>query len=144
LRSLSFQFTKDGSNRLRLSASSTDGELSAGEVRERARELSDTLARRLAGEHVDIPWNEFDLSGRADFHLRIWKEMYAIPFGKTATYAEIARAAGSPKAFRACGQACGANPIVLFIPCHRVVSATGLGGFSSGLEWKKLFLAAEG
>ena len=111
----------------------------------RVRKLKKQLEARLSGQDVNLDWSEFDLSGRAPFHVRIWKIMHAIPFGRTATYGEVARAAGSPNAFRACGQACGANPIILFLPCHRVVGAAGaLGGFSSGVELKKKFLAAEG
>lgn len=106
--------------------------------------LKERLLTRLSSGRADMPWDEFDLRGQPDFHVRVWKAMHAIPFGQTATYGEIARATGSPRAARACGQACGANPILLFIPCHRVVSACGLGGFGCGLEWKKRFLALEG
>ena len=70
--------------------------------------------------------------------------MQQIPFGETATYAEVADAAGSPMAFRACGQACGANPVILFVPCHRVVASNGLGGFGCGLDIKKDLLRLEG
>ncbi|MGD0090128.1 MAG: methylated-DNA--[protein]-cysteine S-methyltransferase [Planctomycetota bacterium] len=106
--------------------------------------LKQRLFARLNGEPADMPWDEFDLRGQPDFHVRVWKALHAIPFGQTAGYAELAKAAGSPRAARACGQACGANPILLFIPCHRAVGASGLGGFSAGLEWKKRFLALEG
>ncbi len=101
------------------------------------------LLERLKGGRGDFDWADFDLEGTGDFHRRVWKAMRAIPFGETATYADVARDAGSPLAFRACGQACGANRIIVFIPCHRVVSANGLGGFGCGLEWKKHFLAME-
>jgi methylated-DNA-[protein]-cysteine S-methyltransferase len=64
---------------------------------------------------------------------------------KTRTYGEIAEAIGSPGAARAVGSACGANPLPLFIPCHRAVAAGGkLGGFSGGLGIKKKLLAWEG
>jgi O-6-methylguanine DNA methyltransferase len=106
--------------------------------------LKERLLARLSGGRAEMKWHEFDLRGRPDFQLRAWKAMHALPFGTTATYAEIAQAAGSPRAVRACGQACGANPILIFIPCHRVVSASGLGGFGCGVEWKKRFLALEG
>jgi O-6-methylguanine DNA methyltransferase len=58
-------------------------------------------------------------------------------------YGEIAAAIGHPRAARAVGSACGANPLPLFIPCHRAVAATGPGGFSCGLPWKKLLLKLE-
>ncbi|MCY3021106.1 MAG: MGMT family protein [Planctomycetota bacterium] len=111
---------------------------------ERFELLEARLLGRLNGVPENMEWREFDLRGQPEFHARVWKAMHAIPFGRTATYGEIARAAGSPRASRACGQACGANPILLFIPCHRVVSSSGLGGFGCGLEWKKRFLALEG
>ena len=70
--------------------------------------------------------------------------MQKIPRGQTRTYGEIAAAIGRLNAVRAVGSACGANPLPLFIPCHRVVAKTGLGGFGSGLPWKKLLLKEEG
>ena len=64
--------------------------------------------------------------------------------GQTMSYGEIARKAGKPGAARAAGQACGANPIPLIIPCHRIVTSDGrLGGFSCGLAWKEKLLDAE-
>ncbi len=77
------------------------------------------------------------------FQRAVWRELQHIPWGQTRTYAEMARRIGSPRAARAVGGACGANPVPLFIPCHRVVAASGLGGFSSGLEWKIHLLAME-
>ncbi|MBE7462613.1 MAG: MGMT family protein [Planctomycetes bacterium] len=70
--------------------------------------------------------------------------MQRIPFGEVRTYGDLARAAGSPLAVRAAGQACGSNPIVLFLPCHRVVASKGPGGFGAGLAWKRKLLALEG
>jgi O-6-methylguanine DNA methyltransferase len=71
--------------------------------------------------------------------------MRAIPFGKTLSYQEIALSIGNPKACRAVGGACGANPIPLLIPCHRVLAAhKHLGGFSGGLDWKIKLLTREG
>lgn len=64
--------------------------------------------------------------------------------GQTRTYSEIAVAAGSPLASRAAGTACATNPLPLFIPCHRVVTASGaLGGYSGGLAWKRVLLDRE-
>ena len=79
------------------------------------------------------------------FRARVWQVMRTIPRGMTMTYTELARRAGSPAAFRAAGSACGANPVPLFTPCHRVVAAGEKpGGFSSGLAWKYLLLNGEG
>lgn len=105
--------------------------------------LKRALLSRLNGKRADLDWDEFDLDDAGDFHHRVWKAIATIPFGETATYAEVAGIAGSPLAFRACGQACGANRIMLFIPCHRVVASTGLGGFGHSLDLKKRLLALE-
>lgn len=71
-------------------------------------------------------------------------QMRAIPFGRTRTYGEIAKAIGAPA--QAIGQACGGNPLPVLIPCHRVLSARGLGGFSApgGVETKVALLRHEG
>ena len=77
------------------------------------------------------------------FQCVVWRALAQIPFGRTCTYGDIARRVGKAGASRAIGGACGANPVPIFIPCHRVVGAKGLGGFSSGLEIKKNLLKAE-
>jgi len=79
-----------------------------------------------------------------DFQKAVWRELKKIPRGQTRTYGEIAEAIGKPKAVRAVGSACGANPAPLFIPCHRVTAQNGLGGFGAGLPWKILLLKTEG
>jgi len=77
-----------------------------------------------------------------DFQKQVWQAIALIPAGKTKTYGELARAIGRPRAYRAVANACGRNPLPLFIPCHRVVAANGkIGGFSSGLPWKRLLLS---
>lgn len=78
------------------------------------------------------------------FQQRVWTELCRIPTGETVTYGELARRVGRPGAARAVGQACGANPIPVLVPCHRVLAAGGgLGGFSAGLDWKRRLLAVE-
>ncbi len=70
--------------------------------------------------------------------------MLEIPFGEVLSYAQLALKAGKPAAVRAVGGACGANPIPVLVPCHRVVAANRrIGGFSSGLKWKRLLLSRE-
>lgn len=87
----------------------------------------------------------FDLSVGSDFQRAVWQAMLQIPFARTRTYTEIAKAIGHPEALRSVGAACGANPIPVLIPCHRVVAAKGkLGGFSGGLDWKRKLLGREG
>ena len=66
-----------------------------------------------------------------------------VPFGRTATYGQVAEALGRPGAARAVGRALAANPCPILVPCHRVVAARGLGGFGPGLEWKRALLALE-
>lgn len=79
-----------------------------------------------------------------DFQKRVWRVMANVPFGETTTYGQIAASIGAPKALRAVGQACGANPVPIIIPCHRVLARNGLGGFSCGTSFKRLLLAREG
>lgn len=79
------------------------------------------------------------------FRRAAWRALRGIPRGTTITYGELARRAGRPGAARAAGGACGANPLPLFVPCHRVTAANGQpGGFTGGLDWKRLLLAGEG
>lgn len=89
----------------------------------------------------------FDLAPKvngSDFQRQVCDVMFAIPFGETRTYGEIAQEIGAPA--QAVGGACGGNPIPLIIPCHRVLSASGLGGFSGtyGVETKVALLKHEG
>jgi O-6-methylguanine DNA methyltransferase len=85
-----------------------------------------------------------DLTG-TDFQKSVWRALQKISPGQTQSYGEIARAIGRPKAVRAVGGACGANPVPVLIPCHRVLAADGkIGGFSGGLNWKRALLAREG
>lgn len=80
----------------------------------------------------------------ARFCRTVLENLQEIPFGTTQSYKEIAERSGVPQGARAVGGACGANPILLFIPCHRVVKTSGeMGGFSSGLEIKRLLLSFE-
>ena len=78
-----------------------------------------------------------------DFEKSVLKETEKIKFGKTATYKEIAERIKRPKAYRAVGNALGKNPLPVIIPCHRIVSSTGLGGFTGGIEIKKFLLKLE-
>jgi O-6-methylguanine DNA methyltransferase len=98
----------------------------------------------LRGEHLDeLP--PLDFTGHTTFRVRVWEQLRGISLGETATYAEIAHRLSAPGAARAVGGACGANPIPLLIPCHRVLAAGGkIGGFSGGLPWKRRLLRAEG
>ena len=86
-----------------------------------------------------------DLGGVTDFRAAVLRELADVPYGKTTTYAELARAVGNPKAVRAVGSACATNPLPLFIPCHRVLRSDGqLGGYRGGVEAKRFLLRMEG
>jgi AraC family transcriptional regulator of adaptative response/methylated-DNA-[protein]-cysteine methyltransferase len=86
---------------------------------------------------------QLDVRGTA-FQQRVWHALTEIPPGSTASYAEIAKRLGSPKAVRAVAQACGANPIAVAIPCHRVVRTDGaLSGYRWGIERKRTLLERE-
>lgn len=79
------------------------------------------------------------------FQLAVWQALRDIPYGQTRTYGEIAAAVGRPRAARAVGMANHDNPLLIFIPCHRVVGKNGgLTGFACGLEVKRRLLELEG
>jgi methylated-DNA-[protein]-cysteine S-methyltransferase len=80
-----------------------------------------------------------------NFQLRVFNALTGIPYGQTQSYGDIAKSMGSPMAARAVGRACAANPIIIVIPCHRVVGRNGLGGFSApgGSETKVFLLNLE-
>lgn len=78
------------------------------------------------------------------FQMRVWNALRSIPYGHTTTYGTIARQIGKPKATQAVGQAVGANPVAIIVPCHRVLGAHCLGGYAYGLEAKCSLLAIEG
>jgi AraC family transcriptional regulator of adaptative response/methylated-DNA-[protein]-cysteine methyltransferase len=85
-----------------------------------------------------------DARGTA-FQRRVWKALRDIPPGKTASYADVARAIGAPTATRAVAGACAANPVAIAIPCHRVLRSDGaLSGYRGGVERKRALLAREG
>ena len=92
----------------------------------------------------DSPWTiPLDVAG-TEFQRRVWNALTEIPPGSTATYSEVASRIGAKDARRAVAQACGANPIAIAIPCHRVVRSDGsLGGYRWGLERKRALLARE-
>ena len=87
---------------------------------------------------------ELDASG-TPFQKRVWKALTEIPYGKTASYIDIARKIGNPNASRAVGSANRCNPIAIVVPCHRVIGASGkLVGYAGGLDRKQKLLELEG
>jgi len=90
--------------------------------------------------HLDLP---LDIRATA-FQRQVWEKLRAIPYGKTLSYSDVAKALGKPGAVRAVGRACATNPVALVIPCHRVVREDeSLGGYRWGLDRKKKLLEQE-
>jgi methylated-DNA-[protein]-cysteine S-methyltransferase len=110
---------------------------------QRTAEVKGQLEEYFAGQRREFTL-PIDLRGTG-FRKRCWQELLRIPYGETRTYAEIARAVGSPVGFRAVGQANHYNPIAIIVPCHRVLaSGKHLGGYGGGLPVKALLLRLEG
>ena len=124
------------------------------EVYEAANRAEARSAYQIAGNGLEQLWEyltvgrarlnaPLDLRGGTPFQRQVWDVLKGIEFGQTETYASVARAVGNEGATRAVGTAIGANPVLVFIPCHRVVSARGLGGFSRGIAIKRRLLDHE-
>jgi methylated-DNA-[protein]-cysteine S-methyltransferase len=100
------------------------------------------LQAYFAGELLD-----FDLplaAAGTEFQLKVWKKLRGIPYGKTASYWDVAQAIGKPTATRAVGAANGRNPISIIVPCHRVIGKNGtLTGYGGGLDRKQWLLQHE-
>jgi methylated-DNA-[protein]-cysteine S-methyltransferase len=103
-----------------------------------AAQLAAYFDRRLHA--FDVP---LDLRG-TPFQKAVWEELLTIPYGKTLTYGEVAMEIERPRAFQAVGQANGANPVAILVPCHRVVGQNGaLTGYAAGVERKAALLQLE-
>lgn len=110
-----------------------------------------TALTELVFQQVMEYWNgerrEFDfpyLLRGTPFQEKVWRALRDIPYGETRTYGQIAAAVGSPKACRAVGMANHQNPILIAVPCHRVIGANGkLVGYGSGLDMKEALLTLE-
>ena len=96
------------------------------------------------GQRVELADVEIDLDWTTPFQRAVAKALRSIPYGETVTYGELAALAGHPNAQRAAGTFCAGNRFPLFVPCHRVVAADGVGSYGSlGLEYKRRLLALE-
>jgi methylated-DNA-[protein]-cysteine S-methyltransferase len=105
------------------------------------RELDEYFAGKRRDFALAIDWR----LARSAFTRRVLEATARIPFGATSTYRDVAIAAGSPRAFRAAGSALGSNPIPIVVPCHRVLASSGaIGGYTGGLERKRVLLDIEG
>ena len=107
-------------------------------LKEAARQIEQYFAKERRA--FDLP---LAMEGTA-FQKMVWEALLEIPYGKTATYGDIARKIMRPMAFRAVGMACHGNPIAIIVPCHRVIGANGkLTGYAEGLDIKKTLLQLE-
>jgi O-6-methylguanine DNA methyltransferase len=103
------------------------------------RALKRYLAARAPLDEIPL-----DVDAGTEFQRRVWEAARRIPLGSVASYGDLARAIGAPGASRAVGNALGANPVPVIIPCHRVIqSDRAMGGFSGGLAWKRFLLEHE-
>lgn len=107
-------------------------------AREAGRQMQDYMAGKLT--HFNLPLR----ADGTEFQRAVWRAMAAVPYGETRSYAQLARAAGRPRASRAVGSACGRNPLPIVVPCHRIVTSDGqLGGYSGGVNIKAELLELE-
>lgn len=109
--------------------------------------LSELLRQVVALVETPAAHGDFalDIRGGTPFQRRVWRALQSIPAGDTASYTDIARRIGEPRAVRAVAQACGANPLAVAIPCHRVVRSDGaLSGYRWGTDRKRTLLQREG
>lgn len=116
------------------------------QIQKKSTMVSENAAKQLqeyfAGErtHFSIPLH---MEG-TDFQKAVWNALIQIPYGETRSYKEVAKLVGNPKACRAVGMANNRNPLMILVPCHRVVGADGsLVGYAGGLDVKKRLLALE-
>jgi len=100
------------------------------------------LQRYYGGEAVGFP-DEIDYEDATAFERVVWGATRTITYGSARSYGWVAAQIGMPRAWRAVGRALGRNPLAIVVPCHRVVSTGGLGGFGGGLALKKRLLALE-
>jgi methylated-DNA-[protein]-cysteine S-methyltransferase len=106
--------------------------------------LAADMRRYLAGENVSFDRYEVDYSGYTEFQRLVLKAARKIPHGEVRSYGEVAEAVGRPRAYRAVGSTMANNRICIIVPCHRVVGANGVGGFTGSLDHKIVLLELEG
>ena len=116
-----------------------DWELNEKRLKEAVRQLKAYFSGKLRA--FDLPL----AAEGTDFQRRVWKALYKVPYGTTASYGDIARSVGNPAAARAVGLANGRNPIAIIVPCHRIIGSSGkLVGYGGGLHNKQALLKLEG
>ena len=107
--------------------------------------MADRLAGYFRGEPVSFDDVELDLEELSDFQRELAAALRAVPRGHVVSYGELAALAGRPAAPRAAGTFCARNRLAIFVPCHRVVAADGIGSYGElGVDYKRRLLALEG
>ena len=140
--------TKIGKLKIEYDSDAITGITSAKNEKEQGirSELSDKTALQLE-EYFDGKRKEFDISIKligTEVQKKVWNELLKIPYGETVSYKDIAINTGSPKACRAVGMANHNNPILIIVPCHRVINENKkLGGYALGLDLKRRLLELE-
>ena len=106
-------------------------------------ELEEKFKHYYSGERTTFT-DKLDFSNATVFQRQVWETTRLIPYGETRSYGWVAKQIGRPKAARAIGQALGKNPLIIIVPCHRVIAGDGkLGGFGGGREMKQTLLELE-
>lgn len=124
---------------LRFTNEETDGEIFDQVLLSAKEQLEEYFAGKR--KNFDMPIG----LGGTDFQRKVWMEVAKIPFGQTTTYMKLSQKLGNPAAIRAVGAAIGANPILVILPCHRILGSDGsLTGYAGGLDKKKALLELEG
>ena len=139
------QYTKQGLARLQFPQTRID--TTPNTIKPSGQWINQTksVLKAVLGGEIPRTLPPLDLSSGTDFQKAVWSLLQSIPTGQVEAYGELAYRLNNPKAARAVGGACGANPIPVLIPCHRVVGANGgLTGFSAGMNWKIKLLRIEG
>lgn len=126
-------------SRLQFTEEQTDGEILDQVLLSAKEQLEEYFAGKR--KNFDMPIG----LGGTDFQRKVWMEVAKIPFGQTTTYMKLSHKLGNPAAIRAVGAAIGANPILVILPCHRILGSDGsLTGYAGGLDRKKALLELEG
>jgi methylated-DNA-[protein]-cysteine S-methyltransferase len=116
-----------------------------GNAEPREHPLGQRLRAYFAGERVSFDDVQLDDEGASGFQRSVSDALRAVPYGDVVTYGELAALAGHPRAQRAAGTFCAHNRFPIFVPCHRVVAANGIGSYgSSGVGYKRRLLELEG
>ncbi len=115
-------------------------------MEDRESDILDEAAAQIS-EYFSGKRNHFELPlsfEGTEFQMNVWNELLKIPYGETRTYSEIAELIGNKNSYRAVGSACNSNPMPILIPCHRVISSSGVGmGYAGGSILKKRLLDLE-